>query len=70
MRRRDLRAIIFCVVTTLALAIISYALFRGFFVTLALVTGYVIWLLTRPRMVRLMRRARGEPDWGGYFKNE
>jgi len=27
-------------------------------------------VLTRPRMLRVYRRLRGEPDWGGYFKDD
>ena len=49
--------------------ILSYAMLQTFLVTVALAGSYLVWLLTRPRMMRLMRRARGAPDWSGYFRN-
>ncbi|WP_133255015.1 hypothetical protein [Phenylobacterium hankyongense] len=70
MRGRDVRAILFCVSTTVALVVVSYAAFHSFLATLALTAAYDVWLLTRPRMVRLFRRMRGDPDWSGYFKND
>lgn len=70
MRARDLRAIVFCVTTTIALFVVSYLMFRSYLGTLALVGAYDAWLLTRPRMLRVFRRLRGEPDWSGYFKND
>jgi hypothetical protein len=70
MRGRDVRAILFCVTTTVALVLISYAALQSFLATLALTAAYDVWLLTRPRMVRVFRRLRGEPDWSGYFKND
>lgn len=70
MRARDLRAIVFCVATTVVLLVVVYLLTRSYLATLALVAGYDVWLLTRPRMLRVLRRLRGAPDWSGYFKND
>ena len=70
MRARDVRAITFCVVTTAALFGATLVLLHMVLVSVALTAAYVAWLLTRPRMVRVMRRLRGEPDWSGYFDNE
>jgi len=70
MRGRDVRAILFCVATTILLFVVSFLLFHNFIVTLALVAGYDAWLLTRPRMQRVFRRLRGDADWSGYFKND
>lgn len=70
MRGRDVRAILFCVTTTLALLAIVYLLLRSYLATIALVGAYDAWLLTRPRMLRVFRRLRGEPDWSGYYKDD
>lgn len=70
MRTRDVRAIVFAVVSTCAIILLSYALLRMFIVTIALAGSYLLWLFTRPRMIRLVRRARGGPDWSGYFRND
>jgi hypothetical protein len=70
MRPRDLRAILFCAATTLVLLVASYLLVHSILVSLALTGAWDAWLLTRPRMVRVFRRLRGEPDWSGYFKND
>jgi hypothetical protein len=70
MRARDLRAIVFCVGTTLALFFVSYLLFQSVIASLALAGAAAAWLVTRPRMQRVMRRLRGDPDWSGYFRND
>ena len=70
MRARDVRAIVFCTVTSLLLLVVSYVAFRSVLGSVALVGAYDAWLLTRPRMVRVIRRLRGDPDWSGYFKND
>jgi len=70
MRARDVRAIAFCVVSTLALAVVTHVLFESEIITLALTAAYSIWLITRPRMQRIFRRIRGGPDWSGYFHEE
>jgi hypothetical protein len=69
MRRRDARAILFCVATTIVVLVISYLALFSYLVSLALAGAWVAFVLTRPRMQRVFRRARGEPDWSGYFEN-
>jgi hypothetical protein len=70
MRPRDVRALAFCAVTILALAGLSLALSQNYLVALGLSVAYAAFILTRPRMLRVIRRLRGEPDWGGYFKDD
>lgn len=70
MRPRDARALTFCAVSILALAALSFALSQSYVVTLGLTGAYAAFILTRPRMLRVYRRLRGEPDWGGYFKDD
>lgn len=70
MRARDVRAIAFCVVSTLVLAVVAHAALGNDIATLALVAAYTVWLLTRPRIQRIFRRLRGDPDWSGYFHEE
>jgi len=69
MRPRDARALAFCAVTILGLAALSFALSQSYIVTLGLTGAYAAFVLTRPRMLRVYRRLRGEPDWGGYFRD-
>jgi hypothetical protein len=69
MRPRDVRAIAFCAVTIVALAALSFAVSQDYVVAAGLATAYAAFILTRPRMLRVYRRLRGEPDWGGYFKD-
>lgn len=70
MRRRDVQAIVFCVLSTLALFAVLYLVTGSYFGSLALVAAYDAWLLTRPRMQRVIRRLRGAPDWSGYYKDD
>jgi hypothetical protein len=69
MRARDVRAIAFCVVTVAVLFAALIVLLHVYLVALALTGAYAAWLLTRPRMIRVFRRLRGDPDWSGYFDN-
>jgi hypothetical protein len=69
MRARDIRAIAFCIATTATLAIVLYLSTRNLLATLAATAAYAVFVATRPRMIRVARRARGEPDWSGYFRN-
>jgi hypothetical protein len=69
MRARDVRAIAFCVVTTTLLALVVYLFSGDLFVTAAATGAYLLWILTRPRMIRVIQRARGAPDWSNYFKD-
>lgn len=70
MRARDARAIAFCAVSTILLALAVYVLTLNPLATAALTGAYAVWLLTRPRMQRVIRRLRGEPDWSGYFRED
>ena len=70
MRARDIRAIVFCVCATSLVLAVSYLAFRNYFASLVLGVVFGAWLLTRPRMKRLIRRLRGDTDWSGYFKND
>jgi hypothetical protein len=70
MRARDVRAITFCVATTLGLAVGAMLTTHSLLVSLPLTTAYGAWLLSRPRMLRIYRRLRGEADWSGYFDND
>ena len=70
MRGRDVRAISFCVATTVVLAGIVYVLSRSVIITAALVGAWLAFVLTRPRMQRVIRRARGDVDWSGYYRDE
>ena len=70
MRARDLRAISFFLFSTAALLVVV-RLAAGWVPAVAVTLAYAVWLLTRPRMVRVMRRLRGETvDRSGYFWNE
>jgi hypothetical protein len=70
MRERDVRAIAFCVLSSAAVVVVAQALLRHWLPVLALVSAYEAWLLTRPRMIRVMRRLRGERvEWSSYFED-
>ena len=70
MRPRDVRAIAFCAGTSVLLLVAAF-LFLGDYLKALLVTAaYDAVILTRPRMLRVFRRLRGEPDWSGYYKND
>jgi hypothetical protein len=68
MRRRDARAIAFCIVTSLVVFFGSLLLFREIVASLVLVAAYAIFVFTRPRMRRIRSRLRGDPDWSGYYE--
>ncbi len=70
MRARDVRAVAFFGSTTVALLGGSLLLAHNFVVSLGLTIAWDAWLLSRPRMIRVMRRLRGEPDWSAYFDND
>ncbi|HKR89343.1 MAG TPA: hypothetical protein VJS38_14325 [Phenylobacterium sp.] len=70
MRARDARAISFCGASMLALLVGSQVLIGNLLASLALTAAYGAFILTRPRMIRVWRRLRGEPDWSGYFDND
>jgi hypothetical protein len=70
MRARDKRAIAFCVTSTIVLMLMAQAAFGNWIASTAFAAAYAIWLLTRPRMIRVMRRMRGETvEKSGYYDN-
>ena len=70
MRARDVRAIAFCSVTTVVLLAGTLLILNNYVVSLALTAAYAAFLLTRPRMQRVISRLRGDPDWSGYFSDD
>ena len=69
MRPRDARAILFWIATTLLLILAMEAALHRWILTGLAAAAYNAWLLSRPRMIRLFRRLRGE-RWertNGYF---
>jgi hypothetical protein len=60
MRARDARAIAFCFLSSVLLLAGVQFLVQSWLITAPLVAAYDVWLLTRPRMMRLFRRVRGE----------
>ena len=69
MRSRDVRAIAFCAISATALFAGSYLLFGELAVSGMLLAGYLIFVLTRPRMRRVRSRLRGDPDWSHYIQD-
>jgi hypothetical protein len=69
MRPRDARAILFWIASTIALVIALQAALHNWMLTGITVAVYNAWLLSRPRMIRVLRRLRGEKfeRSGGYF---
>lgn len=69
MRARDVRALLFCFTSTALVLIVAYVVLHILLAAIGLAIAYLAVVMTRPRMIRVMRRVRGEPDWSGYFKN-
>ena len=69
MRPRDARAILFVVTTSLVVLVLSLVLLRSYLGSVAILGAWLAIVMTRPRMLRVMRRLRGEPDWSGYYKD-
>ncbi len=69
MRRRDVRAILFCVVSAAVVFAVSYLLFTDWMVSALLLAAYLVFVLTRPRMRRVRSRLRGDPDWSHYIQD-
>jgi hypothetical protein len=67
---RDLRAIVFFLLSTALVLTVASMVFHNWIVTAALVAAYESWLLTRARMIRVMRRLRGKSvERSSYFRN-
>ena len=60
MRPRDARAVLFWIATSIALFIAMEVAFHGWLLSLLAVAAYNAFLLSRPRMMRVFRRLRGE----------
>jgi hypothetical protein len=43
---------------------------RNYLASVGLAAAYAAVIFTRPRMLRVFRRLRGDPDWSGYYKND
>jgi hypothetical protein len=69
MRSRDVHAILFWLATTITLILALQGAFHHWAFTAVAAAAYNAWLLSRPRMIRVFRRLRGErlERWGGYF---
>jgi hypothetical protein len=69
MRPRDARALLFWVASTVAVILAVQAGLRNWLLTAIAVAAYNAWLLSRPRMIRMFRRLRGErvERIGSYF---
>jgi hypothetical protein len=70
MRARDVRAIAFCALSAFGLFIAALLILDSYLIAVAVTGAWLAFALTRPRMLRVIRRMRGEPDWGGYFRND
>jgi hypothetical protein len=69
MRPRDARAILLWIASTIGLVIALEAALHNWILTSITAAVYNAWLLSRPRMIRVFRRLRGErfERSGGYF---
>jgi hypothetical protein len=69
MRRRDVHAIAFCA-TTIAAVLVGALVVLQPIPAIAAVAGYSLFILTRPRMIRVFRRLRGDTgwDWSDYYR--
>jgi hypothetical protein len=70
-RARDVRAIAFCTATIPAVLALAYLGLGSWLPAAGLAAAYAAWLLTRPRMIRVFRRLRGDTvlEWGGYYED-
>jgi hypothetical protein len=64
------RAIAFCAVSTLLLALALAGVTRNALVSLGVTAAYAIFLITRPRMQRVIGRLSDKPNWDGYYWHE
>ncbi|HEY4031808.1 MAG TPA: hypothetical protein VGM25_15800 [Caulobacteraceae bacterium] len=69
MRPRDARAILFWIASTAVLILALQAGFHNWLLTAIAAAAYNAWVLSRPRMIRVFRRLRGErfERSDGYF---
>jgi len=70
MRLRDVRAIMFCVATTAAIAAATIVLLRDWTLVALLTAAWLALILTRPRMVRVLRRLGGQTvEVDSYYRD-
>jgi uncharacterized protein (DUF58 family) len=70
LRARDLRAIAFLLVSTLAVLVVAGLVMKHLVAALAVTAAYAVWIATRPRMIRVGRRLRGERvEHISYYSN-
>ncbi|MDG2520290.1 hypothetical protein P7B02_01960 [Caulobacter segnis] len=70
LRARDLRAIAFLLLSTLAVLAASWSVMSNLAAALVVTAAYAVWLATRPRMLRVARRLRGERvEHISYYSN-
>jgi hypothetical protein len=70
MRSRDVRAVGFWVTSTIVILCLANLVFRNWLASGSLAAAYSVWVLTRPRMVRVFRRLCGETvEREGYFRD-
>ena len=69
MRPRDARALLFWIASTVALILALQLGAHNWMLTAIAAAAYNAWLLSRPRMIRVFRRLRGErvEQFGSYF---
>ncbi len=69
-RGRDVRSLAFCVATILLVYALATAVFGDQTIAAPAAAAYAAFILTRPRMIRVYRRLRGERlERSGYYKN-
>lgn len=70
MRARDARAIGFCLLSASAVAMLANLVLENWVAASALGLACLVWLGTRPRMLRVMRRLRGQTvERISYYEN-
>ncbi len=56
---RDVRAILFCIVSTIVVAVIAFVMLKSVLLAVIFAVVFDAWILTRPRMIRVGRRILG-----------
>jgi hypothetical protein len=54
-----------------AVLVVAYLGVHSWPISAVVAGAYAAWLLTRPRMIRVFRRLRGDTilEWGGYYED-
>jgi hypothetical protein len=69
LRLRDVRAILFCLISTTVVSVTAFLWAPNRLIGFGLVFSYLVFILTRPRVQRVIARLRDIPSWRGYFRN-